>query len=157
MTRLPRLPAPPRAPRLGKLRRYREQPLPLPRLSPPEDSGGRTWPTPPPGWHGGPALWQMFWAHGPLGRGEAGVRWHYQTPLYGDIHIVGFIPDFLETDISISIDVVRPDSNPTTRLLRKILMAAHQYIHVVVSEEAAMTNPLAALREALAGHDVGVD
>jgi hypothetical protein len=157
MSKLPRLPAGPRAPRLGPLRRYRPQPVPLPRLSPPEDSGGRTWPSPPRLWQGGPALWQMYWAHGPLGRGQEGVRWYYQRPLFGNIEITGFIPDFIEADISISIDVVRPDSNQTTRLLRKILMASHQYIHVVVSERSAMANPLAALREALAGQDVGVD
>lgn len=112
-------------------------------------------PPPPDGWVGGPARWAIYWAHGPLGRGEPGVLWNYRVPLFGGIDRLGFVNDFVEYDLGVAIDVIDPREGggelASIVALRFAIMAHFSYRYVVIDHDRALTAPIAMLRDALAG------
>lgn len=117
---------------------------------------GRPFPDPPPGWQDGAAHWAVFWSHRRLGRGPEGEGlWWYRTPFGGHIGILGFVPDFLETDLSIAIDVVDLGQvGADYRAIATLRAAALRGVgltYIVITADQALTNPVAALRLALAG------
>jgi hypothetical protein len=85
-----------------------------------------------------------------------GQQWGYRVPFGGSFGIAGFIPDFLEFDLSIAIDVMgrveQSEADPRAIIrLREAVLGHLGAIYVVIDEEVALTDPIAALRRALLG------
>jgi len=155
MPALKRLPS---GPRKGSLRQPEISPAVLPpRLRIPAPLPEKRWPDPPAGWPASEAEWRIYWAHAPLGRGPEGGVWFFQSPIL--LGRTGFVPDFIEEDLAISIDVIdERDGLAETQaihVLREVIMQAAGYRHVAVDAALALANPIASLREALNGQSVG--
>ena len=152
----PSLPSGPKGPRLGALRVLLPPRAPRSALAldPPEI--GRGFPDPPEDWQDSAAEWAVYWAHTPLGRGPVGQTWLYQTPFGGSFAIAGFVPDFLELDLGLMIDVIgrseASEADPRATVVLREAVAAHLgALYLVIDEAAALADPIAALRRALAG------
>lgn len=156
--RLPQLPRGPKAPSVGPLRRRSEV---ADRRVPPQLDPGRerTYPAPPPDWGESEGAWALYWAHGTgrLDRGPEGELWSFQRPFFGSVWTIGFVPDFVEYDLNITIDVLDPARTGglgrarAIQLLRQIILQRFNFTHVAMREETAQAAPIWALREALAG------
>jgi hypothetical protein len=146
-----------RGPRLGALRAH--LPAADPRAwrprTPPDDEAGN-FPPPPPGFDGSVAEWAIFWAHGALGRGIEGVSWGYQPQFAGNWAIIGFVPDFVEYDLRVSIDISDPMDGGLAQArgvqaLRELIMRGQGYTHVRADDERALLNPIGTLQRLLGG------
>jgi hypothetical protein len=98
----------------------------------------------------------VWWAHSVLGRGPEGQGiWAYRRPLFGSVSVLGWVPDFSEYDLDLAIDVVDvADVGPNYRALAVIKaaqLARSNMRYIVIEATDALTNPVAALRLALAG------
>jgi hypothetical protein len=116
----------------------------------------RGFPPPPEGWQDGEAEWAVYFSHGVLGRGPVGQQWFYKTPWGGSFGIAGFIPDFLEVDLSIAVDVLgrveQSEADPRATIrLREAVLGHLGALYLVIDEEVALADPVAALRRALIG------
>jgi hypothetical protein len=152
----PTLPRGPRGPTLGPLRLHLPPRAPRQTLTLAAPDATRGFPDPPAAWADSLAEWGVYWAHQPLGRGPVGQAWFYHVPFGGSFAIAGFIPDFLEVDLSIAIDVIGrvevAQADPrATVVLREAVLGHLGVLYVVIDEEAALLDPISALRRALAG------
>lgn len=152
----PTLPRGPKGPRLGSLRALLPPRAPRTTLALDAPEVGRGFPDPPEDWQDSTAEWAIFWAHGPLGRGSVGTSWMYKTPFGGSFAIAGFTPDFLELDLNLLIDVMGrsevAEADPrATIILREAIVGHLGALYLVIDEEVALADPIAALRRALAG------
>ena len=115
----------------------------------------RPWQTPPPDWPGSPPEWAIYWSHqlAEPPRGPEGGEWNYQVPLFGSFMPAGFIPDFSEYDVRVTININEEDTDISLERYRALILFALDppYTHVIIDEEDATTNPIFYLNEALAG------
>jgi hypothetical protein len=154
---IPTLPRGARGERQGDLRVRRQIPNGgrggwTPKLEP----VGRPFPDPPAGWQDGPAAWGVYWSHRRLGRGPEGQLWFYRTPFGGNIGILGYSVDFLETDVDVLVEVYggaeRASGDPRALItIRTVIARRFGQTYIVIDQEDALTDPTAALRLALAG------
>lgn len=113
------------------------------------------WRNPPADWQGSLPEWAIYWAHSvavPL-RGPEGGVWRYQFPLFGSFMPAGFVPDFSEYDLHVTIDVNEEDADRNTEVYRALILSSFRppITHVIIDEEDALSNPVYYLNEALAG------
>lgn len=125
----------------------------LPRIG--EEERNRPWLSPPGWWEGSIPEWSIFWAHDHVER-EVGVYqedWFFQTPLFGDIWRIGFVPDFIELPSLVTIDINEEEvSRDIERLRASILSSLREpFVHVIIDAEDATANPVFYLEEALQG------
>jgi hypothetical protein len=154
---LPQLPRAVRGPRLGALRAdlpVRSR-LPYAPDAPPEVA--HSFPDPPPDWEDSVAEWAIWWAHEPLGRGPVGGAWFYRAPLGGNVWTAGFVPDFLESDLGLAIDVLGAAERAEAAgilTLRAVILRRFGLLYIIIPDDIATLNPIAALRAALGGEGV---
>lgn len=153
--RLASLPRGPKGPPLGPLAITRDSHAPW-ATADGQPAISRGYPPPPDTWQDGEAEWAVYWAHQPLGRGPVGQTWFYRTPYGGSFGVAGFVPDFLEVDVDIVIDVFgrveQAEADPrATIALRTAILAHLGAVYVVIDEERALDDPIAVLRRALIG------
>lgn len=149
-SKLPRLPgmAGPRLPSLQP-----RNTLGVPTLAQSDKSA--PWLSPPAGWNGSPAEWAIYWAHERANpaRGPEGEEWRFQSPLFGNFAIAGFVPDFSEYDVHVTIDVNEEDIDIGIQRYRAAILQSFNppFAHIIIDEEDALNNPVYYLNEALAG------
>lgn len=127
-----------------------------------EDARRGQFPDPPGWWEDSLAEWAIYWAHGPLQRGEPypeGPLWAFRLSPFGT-SVAGFVPDFLEFSERISINVNEVGGDPrgeaatrANEATRKVVMLSLSYTHVVIDSNQALASPIDCLRRALAGQD----
>lgn len=157
----PSLPRPPALPRVRRQRGVfpRQRPLGV-SLAAAEEIERRPFPDPPPFWTGTLPEWAVYWAHAPAQRGQEGVLWGYQTPVGGGYNLAGMVPDFLEFDVRIAINIngsywhYRKGSQPIKNdRLQRLVMQRFDYTLIVIDEEDALADPIHFLKDAIAGID----
>lgn len=153
--RLPGLPRGPKGPLIGPLAQLRPSRAPV-ATADGVPAVSRGFPPPPSDWTDGEAEWAIFWAHRPLGRGAVGQTWFYRVPFGGSFGIAGFVPDFLEVDVNVVIDVFgrveQSEADPRAIIvLRSAILAHLGALYVVIDEDVALADPISALRRALLG------
>jgi hypothetical protein len=153
--RLAGLPRGPKGPPVGTLAALTGSRVPwaTPEATP---TVSRGYPPPPDTWQDDEAAWAIYWAHRPLGRGPVGQSWFYRTPYGGSFGVAGFVPDFLEVDLDVVIDVFgrveQSEADPRAIIaLRTAILAHLGALYVVIDEEIALADPISALRRALIG------
>lgn len=124
------------------------------------DVGRRAWETPPLDWDGSKAEWAIYWAHKyavPV-RGEEGGDWVFQGLLFGQFLPAGFVPDFIEYDLKVTIDIDEGEVEPGIERFRATILRALRppYTHVIIDMDDALNNPIFYLNEALAGRSYSV-
>lgn len=144
--RLPRLPgvAGPKNPAI----RFRDFPHP-------SQEETRPW-MKKPGWFDGSASeWAIYWAHRVAvpARGPVFGEWSYKTFLFGSFMPAGFLPDFIEYDLNIVIEMNDEEINRDIAVLRALILSSLRppWTYVIIDEEDALTNPVFHLNEALQG------
>lgn len=126
---------------------------PLPGLSQVKDDA--PWRYPPASWDGSPAGWAIYWAHqyADPPRGPVDGDWVYRRPLYGNWLIVGFIPDFIEYDLRVTVNINDENLSRDLERLRAYIVSSLRppFTHIVIDREDALNSPIYYLNESLAG------
>ncbi len=120
-----------------------------------EQDKNRPWLSPPGWWTGSIPEWAIFWAHDHVDV-EVGVYqedWFYQTPLFGDIWRIGFIPDFINIIHHVTIDINEEEVTQDIERLRAMILSGlrEPFVHVIIDAEDATENPIYYLEQALQG------
>jgi hypothetical protein len=143
--------------RPGIFKRVRSQPITLARA---ERQEFRRYPAMPLWWPGTEPEWAIYWAHEPLGRGPEGVQWGYQVPLGGGYNLAGMVPDFLEFEERVAINVQgeywhyrKGYSILSNDMMQRIIMRRFDYTLIVIDEADAVRDPIYFLSEAIAKVD----
>jgi hypothetical protein len=119
----------------------------------------RAFPDPPSDFDGADFEWPIYWAATVL-KGEPGNDWFWKIPVFGDVSILGFVPDAFFTEERVAIDVVdisAPDEQlavtRATATIRRAIMARFQATYIVIDSASALETPVDMLSDALIGID----
>lgn len=120
----------------------------------------RAWEKPPDDWAGSVPEWAIYWAHeyATPKRGEEGGDWVFQGLLFGQFLPAGFVPDFIEYDLRVTININEEGTDLGIEQYRAAILSALRppYTHVIIDSEDALENPIFYLNEALVGHSHSV-
>ena len=115
----------------------------------------RPWLKRPGDFRGSPSEYAIFWAHEHAvpPRGPVYGDWSFKTFLFGSFMPLGFLPDFIEYDLNIVIEMNDEEINREIAVVRALILSSLRppWTYVIIDEEDALMSPVFYLNEALQG------